>query len=47
MVLESLFKLDSFNILLVLNFFLDVLVPLQKFVMFGFSELKSLVEIGL
>jgi len=47
MVLESLLELNSFNILLVLDFFLDILVPLQKFVMLGFSKLKSLVKIGL
>lgn len=41
-----LFKLDSFDILLVLNFLLDVLVSLEELVMFGLSELKSLVEVG-
>jgi len=46
-VLESLLELDSFNILLVFYFLLDVLVPLQKFVVLCFSQLKSLIKIGL
>lgn len=47
MVLESSFELDSFNVLLVLNFLLDVLVTLKKFVMFSFSELQTLIKVGL
>lgn len=47
MVLESLLELDSLNILLVLNFFLDVLVSLQQFVMLSLTKLESLIQVCL
>jgi len=40
-------KLDSLNILLVFNFFFDVLISLEKFVVFSLSQLQSLVQVGL
>ena len=46
-VLESTLKLDALDVLLVLNFLLDVLVALQQLVVLGLSELKTLVEVGL
>ena len=47
MVLEGSFELDSFNVLLVLNFLLDVLVTLEEFVMFSFSELQTFIKVSL
>lgn len=47
MILERLLELDPLNVLLVLNFLLHILVPLQKFVVLGLPELKSLVQVGL
>ena len=45
LVLERLLKLNSLDVLLVLNFFFDVLVSLQEFVVFSFSQLQSLVQV--
>jgi hypothetical protein len=42
-----LLKLNSFDVLLVFDFLLHVLVSLEKFVVFGLSKLQSLVEVGL
>ena len=47
LVLECLLELDSLDVLLVLDFFFHVLVPLKQLVMLSLSELESLVEIGL
>ena len=47
MILERLLELDPLNVLLVLDFLLHILVPLQKFVVFSLSELKSLVQVSL
>jgi hypothetical protein len=46
-VLERTLELDTLNVLLVLNFLLDVLVALQKLVVLGLSELQALVKVGL
>ena len=47
LVLESLLKLNSLDVLLVLDFFFDVLVSLKKLIVFGLSQLQSLVQVGL
>lgn len=44
---ELLLKLDSLNVLLVFNLLLDVLVSLEQLVVLSFSQLESLVEVGL
>ena len=46
-VLEGTLELDTLNVLLVLNFLLDVLVALQELVVFGLSQLETLVQVGL
>lgn len=46
-LLISLFELDSLDFLLVFNLLLHVLVPLQKLVVLGFSELQSFIEVAL
>lgn len=43
---KSSLKLDSFNVLLVFNFFFHVLVSLKELVMLSFSQLKSFIKIG-
>lgn len=43
----SLLKLDPFNILLVLNLFFHILISLEKFIVLGFTELQSLIEVTL
>lgn len=47
MVLERLLKLDTLYVLLILDLFLHVLVPLQQFVVLRLPELESLIQIGL
>lgn len=47
MILESLLELDSFNVLLVFNLFLNILISLQKFVMLGLSKLEALIQVSL
>ena len=47
LVLESFLKLDSLNVLLILDFLLDVLVSLKQLVVLCLSELQSLIQIGL
>ena len=47
LVLESLLKLNSLDVLLVLDFFFDVLVSLKKLIVFGLSQLQSLIQVGL
>ena len=44
---EGSLELDSLQVLLVLNFLLDILVSLKEFVVFSFSELQPLIEITL
>jgi len=43
----STVHLDTFNVLLVLNFFLYVLVALQNFVVLDFAKLESLIHTSL
>ena len=47
MVLEGFLKLNSFNVLLVFDFLFNILISLKKFVVLGFSQLKSLIQISL
>lgn len=47
MVHEGTFKLNLLDVLLVLNFFLDVLVTLEQLVVLGFSQLQSLIKVSL
>ena len=47
LILEGLFELDPFKVLLVFNFFLDVLVTLKQLIMLCFSQLESFVQVGL
>ena len=42
-----LLELDSFDVLGILDFFLDVLVSLQQLVVFSLSQLQTLVQVGL
>ena len=46
MDLERLFVFDSLQVLLIFNFFLNVLVPLEQLIVFIFSELQSLIEVA-
>lgn len=45
LILERLLKLDSLDILLIFNFLLHVLVPLQKLIMLCLAQLKSFVQV--
>lgn len=47
MVLEGFLKLNSLNVLLVFDFLFNILISLKKFVVLGFSQLKSLIQISL
>ena len=47
MILESFLKLDPLNVLLVFDFLFNILISLKKFVVLGFSQLKSLIQISL
>ena len=43
----SFFVLNSFQILLVFNFLFNVLISLQQFIVFLFSDLQSSIQIAL
>ena len=47
MVLILLLEPYPLNVLLILNFLLDVLVSLEQFVVLGLSQLESLVQVCL
>ena len=47
MSLKSLFVFDPLQILLIFDFLLDILVPLEKLIVFIFSQLQPLIEIAL
>lgn len=47
MGLECLLVLDSLQVLLVLNFLFNVLVPLKKFIVLVFSQLQPLIKVSL
>ena len=46
-IVHRFFELDSFKVLLIFNFFFNVLVPLKKLIVLRFPQLQSLIQISL